>query len=86
MPARSGIEISLKVRLCPADVAFVENPAELLFQRHGAAHGQEVMAHGYWTDNLTSREYAVVSVAEGSGNPQQPGIKQWVARGYKKTA
>jgi len=79
-------EVSLKVRLCLADAALMENSAQFLFQHHDAAHGREVTAHGYWTDNFTGREYAVVSVTEGRGDPQQPGIKQWVVRGYPTQA
>ena len=74
----------LKVRFCPADAAFMENSA--LFQHLDVDCVRDVMARGYWTDNFTGRENAVVSVTEGRGDPQQPGIEQWVLRGNPKQA
>ena len=64
----------------------MENSAQFLFQHPDAAYVREVMARGYWTDNVTGREYAVVSVTEGRCDPQQPGITQWLVRGYPKQA
>ena len=74
------------MRLCPADAAITENRPQFLFQHHDAVYVQKITAGGYWTDNFTGREYVVVSVTEGRGDPQHPGIKQWVVRGYPKAA
>jgi len=64
----------------------MENSSQFLFQHYDAAYVREVIARGGWTDNFTGREYDVVSVTAGRGDPQQPGIRQWVVRGYPKKA
>ncbi len=82
----ANVRPPLKVRHWPVDAAIMENSAQFLFQLPEAAHVREVVARRYWTDYVTGRKYVVVSVTEGRGDPQQPGIKHWVVRGYPKRA
>jgi hypothetical protein len=79
-----AVGLMLKEVTLAADAAIVEESTEFLFQDRDDCYVREVMARGYWTDNFTGREYVVVSVAEGRGDPHQPGVKQWVVRGYPK--
>ena len=64
----------------------MEDSLEFLFQHHDPVYVREVLARGCWMDTFTGTEYVALSVTEGRGDPAQPGIKQWVVRGYPKQA
>jgi len=68
-----------------ADVAAMEDSPIFLFQDDELTRVQAIVDRGWWIDYF-GREYVVTHMTEGLGDPQRPGVKQWVVWGFRNQA